>query len=70
MAFLGPDTPALGERDQSAPKVQEAQIAATIAALLGEDYESEQPRAAPAIQAVLSTKPRNTSAPVKQMHLR
>ena len=70
MAFMGPDTPALGERDQSAPQVHEAQIAATIAALLGENYGSEHPKAAPAIQAVLSAKPRNTSAPVKQIHLR
>ncbi|HTB95777.1 MAG TPA: hypothetical protein VK716_02115 [Terracidiphilus sp.] len=37
MAFLGPDTTALGERKKSGP-VTESQVAATIAALLGEDY--------------------------------
>ena len=37
MAFLGPDTPALGERKAVVP-VTESQVAATLAALLGEDY--------------------------------
>jgi hypothetical protein len=36
MAFLGPDTPGLGERSKIAPVTQD-QIAATLAALLGED---------------------------------
>jgi len=39
MAFLGPDTPPLGERKQALP-VTESQIAATLAALLGEDYRA------------------------------
>ena len=37
LAVLGPDTPALGVRANVAP-VTQAQVAATIAALLGEDY--------------------------------
>lgn len=45
MAFLGPDTRALGERSAAAPVTQN-QIAATIAALLGEDYRRDVPRAA------------------------
>jgi hypothetical protein len=52
MAFLGPDTPALGVRKQAAP-VTESQIAATIAALLGEDYRGAFPQAASPIEDVL-----------------
>lgn len=52
MAFLGPDTPALGERSNVAPVTQN-QIASTIAALLGEDYRGEVPQAGLAISAVL-----------------
>ncbi|MGI8742507.1 MAG: alkaline phosphatase family protein [Bryobacteraceae bacterium] len=37
IAFLGPDTPALGERSNISP-VTQSQIAATLAAFLGEDY--------------------------------
>ncbi len=37
MAFLSPDTPALGERSKIAP-VTQSQVAATLAAMLGEDY--------------------------------
>jgi len=40
MAFLGPDTPALSERS-SVRAVTQDQIAATLAALLGEDYNAE-----------------------------
>jgi hypothetical protein len=39
MAFLGPDTPPLGERKNCAP-VTQSQVAATLAALLGEDYHA------------------------------
>jgi hypothetical protein len=46
IAVLGPDTPAKGEM-QNVPRVTQSQIAATIAALLGEDYRSAVPRAAP-----------------------
>lgn len=44
MAVLGPDTPALGEREEI--EVTQSQIAATIAALLGEDFQSARPEAA------------------------
>jgi hypothetical protein len=43
---------ALGERTHIAPGTQ-AQIAATVAALMGKDYRKEVPRAAPAIADVL-----------------
>jgi len=52
MAFLGPDTPALGER-KSGTVVTESQIAATIGALLGLDYHGAVPRSSPPINAVL-----------------
>jgi Type I phosphodiesterase / nucleotide pyrophosphatase len=52
LAVIGPDTPALGERTNIAPVVQ-AQIAATVAALIGKDYRRDVPRAAPAIADVL-----------------
>jgi hypothetical protein len=42
MAFLGPDTKPLGERSRSAA-VTQTQIAATLAALLGEDYPTGKP---------------------------
>jgi hypothetical protein len=48
IAVLGPDTPASGERT-SAPPVTQAQVAATVAALLGEDYRAAAPAAAPPI---------------------
>ncbi len=51
MAFLGPDTPALGERSQI-PAVQQNQIAATLAWFLGEDYVAEVPKAGHRIGAV------------------
>lgn len=44
MAVLGPDTPALGERENV--EVTQSQIAATIAALLGENFQSARPDAA------------------------
>lgn len=46
IAAIGPDVPALGER-RDAPAVTQAQIAATLAALLGEDYREAYPAAAP-----------------------
>lgn len=51
MAILGPDTPALGER-RDVPSVKQAQTAATVAALLGEDFRKGSPEAAPAIDFV------------------
>lgn len=55
IAVMGPDTPALGERTNTAP-VTQAQIAATVAALMGKDYRQQAPKAAPAIAAVLVMK--------------
>jgi hypothetical protein len=52
MAFCGPDTPALGERTGT-PSVTASQIAATLAALLGEDYGADVPKAAKPIADVL-----------------
>jgi len=52
MAFLGPDTRALGERAHIAP-VTQSQIAATLAALLGEDYVTDVPAAGKPIHDVL-----------------
>lgn len=46
IAVLGPDTPALGERSQTDP-VTQAQVAATVAALLGRDWRAAFPAAAP-----------------------
>lgn len=44
MAVMGPDTPALGEREKV--EVTQSQVAATVAALLGEDFLSASPKAA------------------------
>lgn len=52
MAFLGPDTPPLGERSH-VHAVTESQIAATIAALLGQDYHAAFPRSGTPIHDVL-----------------
>jgi hypothetical protein len=52
MAFLGPDTRPLGERTKVAP-VTQSQIAATLAALLGEDYSAAVPKAGKPITDVL-----------------
>jgi Type I phosphodiesterase / nucleotide pyrophosphatase len=52
IAVLGPDTPPLGEREHSA-EVHQAQIAATVAALLGRDYRKAVPAAAAPIAEVL-----------------
>ncbi len=52
LAFLGPDTPALGERAHI-PAVTESQVAATLAALLGLDYNAAVPQAGKPIADVL-----------------
>ncbi len=51
LAVLGPDTPALGERS-NIPDVTQNQIAATLAAFLGEDYCKSVPQAGQPISAV------------------
>ena len=53
MAFLGPDTAPMGERSMTAP-VTESQIAATIAAALGEDYNAEVAKAGRPIEDVIN----------------
>ncbi len=45
IAVVGPDTPALGERQNVGP-VTQSQIAAAVAALLGQDYAHDVPAAA------------------------
>lgn len=52
IAVLGPDTPPLGERRQAGEVIQ-AQLAATVAALLGEDFRSFRPAAAPSLLEAL-----------------
>lgn len=52
IAVIGPDTPPLGER-QSGASVTQAQIASTVAALLGLDFRKAQPRAAEPIADVI-----------------
>jgi hypothetical protein len=52
MAFLGPDTTALGERKQGTT-VTESQVAATISSLLGEDYHAAVPASGQPIADVL-----------------
>jgi hypothetical protein len=51
IGVIGPDTPPLGEM-ANAPRVTQSQIAATIAALLGQDYRAADPRAAPPLSVV------------------
>ncbi len=51
-AFLGPDTAPKGEWSNG-PKVTQDQIAATLAAFLGEDYPAAQPKAGKPIAEVL-----------------
>jgi hypothetical protein len=53
IAVMGPDTPPLGERSHTG-EVHQAQIAATIAALLGKNYRQAVPAAAPPIDEVLA----------------
>jgi hypothetical protein len=55
IAVIGPDTAPLGERSHTV-EVHQAQIAATVAALLGKDYRRPVPAAADAIAAVLPQK--------------
>ena len=52
MAFLGPDTEALGERT-SGPEFVQAQMAATLAAFLGEDFVPEGRKVGAPIRCVL-----------------
>jgi hypothetical protein len=51
IAIIGPDTPPRGERENIDP-VTQAQIAATVAALLGQDYLRDVPAAAKPLPAM------------------
>jgi dienelactone hydrolase len=59
IAVLGPDTPALGERAQT-ETVTQSQVAATVAAALGEDFARAVAGAAPPIAAAFA---RDAAAP-------
>jgi hypothetical protein len=61
MAFAGPATAALGERSQIGPVTQN-QIAATLAALLGEDYAGAVSKAGKPIADVVGTVGRSQEA--------
>lgn len=50
IAVLGPDTPALGVRENI--ETTQSQVAATIAHLLGEDFASASPKSAPTLPGV------------------
>jgi hypothetical protein len=52
LAALGPDIAARGERSQT-PLIRQAQIAATVAALVGQDYHAAFPRSAAPIRELL-----------------
>ncbi|MEX2113487.1 MAG: alkaline phosphatase family protein [Pirellulales bacterium] len=52
LGFLGPDTPPLGERE-NVDLVTQSQVAATLAALMGEDYCASVPDAGKPIADVL-----------------
>lgn len=55
LAVLGPDTPALGVRENIA--VTQGQVAATIAHLLGEDFNTAASRAAPPLPDIVAREP-------------
>jgi hypothetical protein len=51
VALMGPDTPALGVR--AGVTATQAQLAATVAHLLGEDFRAGVPKAAPPLAGVV-----------------
>lgn len=55
LAALGPDTPAAGE--VTGEEITQSQIAATVAALLGEDYAKASPSAAAPIAGIVRALP-------------
>jgi hypothetical protein len=68
MAFLGPDTTPLGERT-NVPPVTQNQIAATLAAFLGEDYVADVPKAGKPIGDVLPAEQSATRSPAEKTTL-
>jgi len=61
MDFPGPDIHGLGER-REAGTVTESQVAATLAALLGEGYHASVPKSGVPIEDVLGKQPLPTAA--------
>lgn len=57
LAVIGPDTPPLGERRQ-VPLVKQSQVAATVAALVGQDFTTVSRDNAPPVSEVLGPVPR------------
>jgi len=55
IAVIGPDTPPLGERG-AVPAVTQSQIAATVAAVVGEDFRAFSPNAAPSLIEALNSR--------------
>ena len=55
VAVMGPKTPALGVREKVA--ATQGQVAATVAALAGEDYHAAAPKSAPPLPGVVGTGP-------------
>ena len=55
VAVMGPDVPALGERENVNP-ITQAQFAATVAAFMGQDFRAFKPEAAPSVFAALGVK--------------
>ena len=51
MAVMGPGTPALGVRE--GVEATQSQLAATVAALVGEDFRKASPNAAPPLPDVV-----------------
>jgi len=54
VGVLGPDTPPAGDGDGDLATADQNQIAATLAAFLGEDYNAYQPKAGPVISSALA----------------
>jgi len=63
IAVLGPDSSALGERENTT-MVTQSQIAATVAALLGKDFHREFPDTAVSLTSVLSESLNRPALPV------
>lgn len=61
LAALGPDTPALGVR--AGVEGVQAQVASTVAALLGRDWRVRVPAAPPPLPGVVAATPRRAAAP-------
>jgi hypothetical protein len=55
VAVMGPDTPALGERTHVG-EIYQAQVAATVAALLGKDFRAFRKDAAPPIAGIAASR--------------